>query len=155
MAKYGVFGKNLTDSDIRAIEALVQAAGATPSEIEVLDTIGLPAPDADNDIILVLGTPGVCADPELEADFVKAANGPRRAIWIWPEGSDATTVPPAAEMYCYSYVPWDAEKLRAVAADDDVTCFETAAGAPIPKVPTERNLCVEAEIKEIKETKAK
>jgi hypothetical protein len=40
-------------------------------------------------------------------------------------------------------VSWNAKKLRAVAADDDETCFETPAGEPLPKTPTERNICVE------------
>jgi hypothetical protein len=150
MARFAIFGKNLTPDEIVAVKALVNAAAECPTDVEVLAVVGPSDPDAENDVIVVLGTPGVCADPELEADFVKAANGSRRAIWVWPEGSEAIAVPPAAEKYCYSYVPWNPEKLRAAAADDDVTCFETAAGTPVAKVPTERNLCVEADPKEIK-----
>lgn len=151
MVRFSIFGKNLTPSEIEAVQALIKAAAENTAEVEVVTEVGSPDPDAENDVIVVLGTPKVCADAELENDFVKAANGPRRAIWVWPEGSDATAVPPGAEKYCYSYVSWNAQKLCAAAADDDVTYFETGGGAPVPKVDTERNLCVaETDLKEVK-----
>ena len=45
---------------------------------------------------------------------------------------------------------WSAGKLRAVMADDDVTYFEKPDGIPMPKVETERNLCVEEEDADMK-----
>jgi len=146
MARFTIFGKLLTDAELIALKALIEAAGGAVGDIEVVTVIGEPDPDAENDIVLLLGTPIVCADPDLEAAFVKAANGPRRAVWVWPEDGGTTTLPPAAAKYAYSYVSWNAEKLAEVIADDDVTYFEAATGEPIPKVPTERNLCVEEEV---------
>jgi hypothetical protein len=109
--------------------------------------VGDPDSNVDDEVILVLGTAPICADAETEANLAKAANGARRAIWIWPQDSAAAELPPGAAKYSYSVIPWDSEKLRAVSADDDVTCFETPSGEPLPKVPTERNLCVEEKVK--------
>lgn len=150
MARFTIFTKNLTADQVSKMQALAKASGDDDTMVEVTSNITLPDLNAENDIILVLGTPGVCAALDLEDDFIKAANGPRRAIWIWPEGAEDAAVPPSAEKYCYSYIPWDANKLRAVAADDDVTYFETATGTAVPKVRTERNLCIEAAPKEEK-----
>jgi hypothetical protein len=68
-----------------------------------------------------------------------------RAIWVWPQNATDANPPPPAKKYCYSIVSWDAKKFRAVAADDDVTCFENPDGTSRPKVDTERNLCVDEE----------
>lgn len=146
MTKFSILGKWLTNAEIEALKGLACEAGASPGTVTVVNAIeGLDQVAEDDDVILVLGTAPVCADSELEATFVKAANGPRRVIWVWPQ--DATSELPApAKKYCYSYVPWHADKLRAVVADDDLTCFETAAGEPVPKVHTERNLCVEEKV---------
>ncbi len=100
-------------------------------------------------------TPAACADASLDEELAKTQNGGRRAICIWPvEGDVPPEHPPAAKKYGYSIIPWDANKLRAVAADDDVFYFETPAGEPLPTVETERNLCV-VEVKPKIEEKAK
>jgi len=143
MARFTIFGKQLTEAEIEALKTLAEEAGGHAEEIEMLTEIGGPEPEAEDSLILMLGTPATCGDVDLEANLAKAANGARRAIWIWPETGDPTRLPPPAAKYCYSVIPWNAEKLRAVAADDDITCFETPTGEPLPKVPTERNLCVE------------
>jgi hypothetical protein len=104
--------------------------------------------------VLVVMTPATCADASLEEELAKTQNGGRRAICIWPvEGDVSPEHPPAAKKYGYSIIPWDADKLRAVAADDDVFYFETSAGEPLPTVETERNLCV-VEVKPKVEEKA-
>lgn len=93
-------------------------------------------------------TPAVCADPGIEAEPKKTPNGGRRAICGWPEGAPGTTeAPAAASNYAYSIIPWNVDKFRAVAADDDVMCFETPDGTAMPKVQMEHNLCVEEKAK--------
>jgi hypothetical protein len=147
MGRLTIFGKQLTKAEITELTTLAQEAGYNASEIDVVDEIGKPDLNAENDVIVLLGTPAACADPDLEMNLKKAANGPRRAIWIWPKDGGAAKLPPAAANYCYSYIQWSADKLHAVAADDDTTCFVSATGEPTPKVPTERNLCADEEEK--------
>jgi hypothetical protein len=147
MTRFTIFGKLLTPAEISALKALLDQAGCPADEIAVVNAIDDPDPDVEDDVIVLLGTDATCADADLETNLARAANGARRAIWIWPTDAIAAELPAPAAKYSYSAVPWSAEKLRAVAADDDVTCFETPAGRPLPKVPTERNLCVEREAK--------
>jgi hypothetical protein len=147
MTRFTILEKHLTPVEIEALKALVGQIVCPADEIVVVNAIGDPDPDVEDDVILVLGTDPTCADAEMETNLAKAAKGARRAIWIWPKDAGAVELPPPAKKYGYSVIPWSAEKLRAVAADDDVTCFETPAGKPLPKVQTERNLCVEEKAK--------
>lgn len=147
MTRFTLFGKQLTEAEIGALKALLAQVGCPADEIAVVDAVGDPDPDVEDEVILVLGTAATCADADIETNLAKAANGARRAIWIWPQDAAAAGLPAAAAKYSYSVIPWSAEKLGAVSADDDVTCFETPNGEPLPKVPTERNLCVEEKAK--------
>jgi hypothetical protein len=131
-----------------AVAELAAEAGCSREEIEVIPSIGDPIPDCDDEIVLVLISPATCADPDLEEELKKTPNGGRRAICIWPREGDIPAEPPsAANKYGYSIIPWNADKLRAVAADDDALCFETPTGAPLPKVEMEHNLCVDEKAK--------
>jgi len=103
------------------------------------------ASDLDDAIVLILGTPATCADSELEGNLARTSASTQRAIWVWPERSTQPDAPAAARKYCYSRVSWNAEKLRAVMADDDVIYIENANGDPLPAIETERNLCVDDE----------
>jgi hypothetical protein len=145
MAHVTIYGKCLTKPEIEALIALVANAACNEGEVVVVDGIESPAQAVPDPIVLILGTPAACADPDLEANLKSAHNIGHRAIWVWPEGNAPAELPPAAANYCYSYVPWDAKKLAAVTADDDVTCFETSTGEKVPRVPTDRNLCVDEE----------
>lgn len=146
MKRFTIFGKLLTRAEIEAVKTLLDQAGCFADEIAVVNVVDDPDPDVDDEVILVLGTDATCADADMETNLAKAAaNGARRAIWIWPKDAKAVELPAGAAKYSYSVIPWSPEKLRAVAADDDVLCFETPAGAPIPKVPTERNCVKEME----------
>jgi hypothetical protein len=146
VARLTIFGKHLTQAEIEALKALLDEASRPVDEIIIVDSVGDPDPDLDDEVVVVLGTAATCADADLDADLAKVANGPRRAIWVWPEGTEAAALPQPAAKYSYSIIRWDSGKLRDVVADDDITCFETPAGVPIPKVPTERN-CVEEKAK--------
>jgi hypothetical protein len=155
MRRIKILGRALSDAEAAAAVNLAKEAGCAASEIEVTASLGDPIPDCDDEIVLVVMTPATCADASLEEELAKTPNGGRRAICIWPvEGDIPAEHPPAAKKYGYSIIPWDADKLRAVAADDDVFCFETPAGEPLPTVETERNLCV-VEVKPNMEEKAK
>ena len=140
MTRFTIFAKNLTHAEIEALESLVREVICPGDEIVIEDFIGDPDPELD-EVVILLGTGATCADDDLDADLAKVANGSRRAIWVWPEGLQGAVLPRPAEKYTYSVIPWDSGKLHAVSADDDVTCRETPAGVPIPKVLTERN-CV-------------
>jgi hypothetical protein len=155
MRRIKILGKTLNDTETAALVDLAVEAGCSAAEIEVVATVGEPVPDCDDEIVLILMSPATCTDTGLEEEMAKTPNGGRRAICIWPlEGDLPTEPPPAVKKYGYSIIPWDAAKLSAVAADDDVLCFETSTGQPLPTVETERNLCV-VEVKPKVEQKAK
>jgi hypothetical protein len=144
MAHVTIYGKHLARGQIEALKKLVTEAACNEGEIVVVDAVEGPSAGSDP-VLLILGTPAICADADLEANLMRAHKTAQRVIWVWPDGAAPTEVPPAAAKYSYSYVPWDAKKLAAVTADDDVTCFENAAGEEVPAVATERNLCVDDE----------
>ena len=145
MAKATIFGRGLDPHEIEAFLALLAETGTCESPADVVETINAVSSDLVDAVVLLLGTPSTCADKELEANLAQAPASTQRAIWVWPKNSPETNPPPAARKYCYSIVSWSAEKLSAVMADDEVTCFEKANGAPLVKVETERNLCVDDE----------
>jgi hypothetical protein len=143
MSEVKILGKILTNHDVMELKALAAEAGCDLKNIEVVDSIGEPDPDSEDEVVLILATPATCSQADLEKEMAKAMNGARRAIWVWPKGAATAEVPEAAKKYSYSVVPWNAEKLAAVIADDDVICFELPTGQPMPKVKMEHNLCVE------------
>lgn len=145
MAQITIYGKYLTQAEVTSLKDLAAAAGCNDGEIVVVDIIESPAVAAADPVVLILGTPATCSDPDLEANLKRAHKIAQRVIWVWPDGTAPTELPPAAAKYSYSYVPWDAGKLAAVTADDDFTCFETASGEKVVPVDTERNLCVDDE----------
>jgi hypothetical protein len=146
MARVSIYGKPLSKAEVEALKKLVADAKCGDGPMAVVSAVEVSAPLAHDPVVLVVGTPATCSDPDLETNLARAHKAAQRVIWIWPQGSAPTELPPAVAKYAYSYVPWDAKKLAAVAADDDVTCFETATGEKVPPVPTERNLCVEEEL---------
>jgi hypothetical protein len=148
MRRIKILGTALSEGEVAAVSKLAAQAGCSPEEIEVTASVGDPVPDCDDEIVLVLLSPGTCADAGLEQELAKTPNGGRRAICIWPAEGDIPAEPPsAARKYGYSIIPWNADKLRAAAADDDVLCFETPDGTPLPKVEMEHNVCVDEEVK--------
>jgi hypothetical protein len=148
MRKIKLLAKGLTKAEIDAATKLAIEGGCAAEEIEVVDEVGEPDPACDEELVLVVMTPAVSADPDLETELKKTPNGGRRAICVWPEGTEAGQQPPAAAAnYAYSIIPWKPEKLSAVAADDDVMCFETPAGTALPKVKMEHNCCVDEQAK--------
>jgi hypothetical protein len=148
MRRIKILGNKLDAAALKALRALLAEAGFTTKEIEVITSVGEPDPACDDEIILVLTSLETCVDAALEKELAAAQRGGRRAICVWPANAQPTTEPPvAAQKYAYSVIPWDANKLRAVAADDDVLCFENPDGQPLPKPETERNLCVDEKAK--------
>lgn len=148
MRKIKLLAKGLTSAEIDAATKLAIEGGCSADEIEVVDGVGEPDPAYDEELVLVVMTPAVCADPDVETELKKTPNGGRRVICVWPEGAEAGQPPPAAAAnYAYSIIPWKSEKFSAVAADDDVMCFETATGTALPKVKMEHNCCVDEQAK--------
>lgn len=148
MRKIKLLAKGLTKGEIDAAVKLAMAGGCAADELEVVGEVGEPDPVCDDEVVLVVMTPGVCATPEVEAELKKTPNGGRRVICLWPESAEAKQQPPApVAKYAYSIIPWKSEKLSAVAADDDVMCFETPDGTPLPKVKMDHNECVEEQAK--------
>jgi hypothetical protein len=133
VAKVTIYGKGLTAEELQALKGLVAKAGCAEGDIVSVDSL-VPGVSDSN---------AICEDNSLEASLVQALGAAMRVIWVWPEDSEISELPLTIKKYCYSYVPWDAEKLAGVAADDDVTCFETPRGNPVPTIPTPRNICVE------------
>lgn len=143
LTRVKIFARTLTEAEVEAVATLASDAGCPADQIEAITSMGNPSPDSEDEVILLLGTPNTCADPDLESEFAQALKGGRRVIWIWPKEAETTALPMAAEKYCYSVITWNTEKLRTVAADDDVMCFESPIGDPLPKVPTRRHLCID------------
>jgi hypothetical protein len=143
MRRIKVLVKHLSSGDVGAVRKLLSEVGCLLEELELVETLGEPTPECDDEIVLVLMSEAVCADPNLGDELAKTPNGGRRVICIWPgDGGVPAEEPDAVGKYAYSIISWSADKLRAAMADDDVLTFETCSGAPRPTVDTERNLCV-------------
>jgi hypothetical protein len=148
MRKIKLLAKDLTQAEIDAAMKLAIEGGCSAEEIEIVGEVGEPDPACDEELILVVMTPAVCSNPDVEAELKKTPNGGRRAICVWPEDTEAKQQPPAAAAkYAYSIIQWKPEKFSAVAADDDVMCFETPDGTALPKVKMDHNECVEEQAK--------
>jgi hypothetical protein len=144
MPKIKLLSKGLTNGEINAALKLAITSGCAADELEVVGEVGDPDPVCDDEVVLVVMTPNVCADPEVETELKKTPNGGRRVICLWPENAEAKQQPPApVAKYAYSIIPWKSDKFSAVAADDDVMCFEAPDGTPLPKVKMDHNECVE------------
>lgn len=128
----------------KLIEMTAKAAGVSTSEIIVIDTIGDPDDACDDEVIIVPLTPDVAEDAEFENNISRVPVGGRRAICVWPSTGAEFQLPPTAQKFSYSIVPWDEKKLSAAVSNDDVTRFETASGDQLPPVETDRHLCVAA-----------
>jgi hypothetical protein len=150
MAKLSIFGKGLQAAEIKALMSLLAQTNTCDGPVAVVQAI--VAPEADDAVVVILGTSALCSDAELETYLTPAAGSPQRAIWVWPEGVTKADPPTAAKKFCYSIVPWNAQKLGEVIAGDDHVCFEGPAGEPLPKVEMDRNLCV---VEDVAEEKAK
>jgi hypothetical protein len=148
MRKIELLTLGLTKAEIEAAKQLSVEAGFTPDEIEAVPKLGEPDPDCDDELVLVVMTAPLCADAGLETELKKTPNGGRRAICVWPKAAAEKQQPPAAASnYAYSIIPWDADKFRAVAADDDVLYFEFPDGEAMPPVKMEHNCCVDEQAK--------
>ena len=148
MRRLRILTKHLTPEEIAALMELAVAGGFPSDEIELVPLIGTPLVDCDDEIILIPLSEAACVAGDLEDEVKQVSNGARRAICVWPADAKGDIEPPvAARKYAYSVVPWDAEKMKAAAADDDVLIFEMPSGAVMPKVYTERNMCVDEEAK--------
>lgn len=148
MRKIKLLAKGLTQTEIDAAVALAIASGCSAEEIEIVQEVGQPDPDCDEELVIFVLAPALCADPSIEGELKKTPNGGRRAICVWPDGAEPKQQPPAAaEKYAYSIIQPKPEKFSAVAADDDVMYRETPDGTPLPKVKMEHNECVEEKAK--------
>src|SRR5258708_6670812 len=107
MRKIKLLTKGLTQAEIDAAMKLALAGGCSAEEMEVVVEVGEPEPACDEELVLVVMTPAVCADPDVETELKKTPNGGRRAICVWPESAEAKQQPPAAAAkYAYSIIQW-------------------------------------------------
>lgn len=148
MRRITILGRNLKDREIEQIKHLAEDAGMTGDEVEVVDFVGEPDLDCEDEIVLILASPETCADPALETDLATTQQGGRRAICVWPEDAAADAQPPdAMKKYAYSIIRFDTDQFRVVATEEDQHYFEAPNGQPLPKPKTERNLCVDEKAK--------
>jgi hypothetical protein len=141
MRRIKILRKGLREADVNALSALLTKAGFSAKEIEIIGSIGEPDVNCEDELFAVLLS---SENPELEKDLAASHRGGRRTICIWPANARVDSEPPDSVLkHAYSVVPWNADKVRAAAANDDVLCFERPDGQPLPKAETERNLCVE------------
>src|SRR5258708_5640351 len=94
-----IFGKVLTKQQVEDLKGLLESAGCDPAQIEVLNAVGIPDPDCDDEVIIVMLTPAVCEADDLEKNVAQAQNGGRRVICIWPKDTAEVEAPPAAKKY--------------------------------------------------------
>lgn len=147
MTSLKILKKWLSEQELEQLLELLVEAGIVQDDVEVVDSVRDPDPACEDEVLLLLATDATCEAPDLEKEMVRAQNGPRRTIVVWPAQSSETAWPPTAKKYAYSIVPSDPAKLSEVLADDDVTRFEDSSGQPLPKIEMEHNLCVEEEKK--------
>lgn len=124
------------------LKMAASAAGIPQSGIEIVEEVGEPEEDCDDEVILTILTPSINTDDKFEKNLEKAPIGGRRAICIWGKTGEQFPLPPAVQKFSYSIIPWNLDKLRAAIVLDDVTCFENPSGQPLPPVDTDRNVCV-------------
>jgi hypothetical protein len=79
MRRITILGRNLKDKEIEQIKRLAEDVGMNGDEIELVDAIGEPDPDCEDEIVLILASPETCADPALETDLAITQRGGRRA----------------------------------------------------------------------------
>jgi hypothetical protein len=148
MRRARILAAGLTEQEVADLKELCLRAGFTDEELDAVPVVAAPIADCDDELLLVPLSLAVRQAPQLEGELIKAHSGARRTICVWPEGTDPQSTPPeAVRKYAYSIVPWDADKLRRAAADNDVLIFEAPTGETLPTVPVERNLCVDEEAK--------
>lgn len=147
MRRIRILAKALSEDEIKAAAQLLEDAGFEGDEVDVVDEVGEPLADCDDELALIVLTDEVCGGADLEQQLAKQHNGGRRAICVWPATAPLTAEPPlAVRKYAYSIIPSDANKLGEVCGDDDVTRFEAPSGEPLPKPEMDR-LCNEEKAK--------
>ena len=144
MRRIRILGRNLSKEAVAAMKRLAAEVAQPGDKVEVIDAVGEPDPDCDDEIVLISASPETCADPALEGDLKTTQRGGRRAICVWPEHSGAGPQPTEAMLnHAYSIIQFEAGRCRTVVDEEDQHIFETPDGQPLPKPETERNLCVD------------
>ena len=141
MTRLKIYKRGLTPAELAELLDLLRAAGYVLEDVELVDGVGDPADDCEDDVFLILLTEPLCQDPAFEANLAKVPNGGRRAVCVWPQGGADRVLPSAVDKFSYSLIAWNPDRLRAVLVDDDEVCFETASGASRPAPDTERLEC--------------
>lgn len=131
----------LTASTAQALQRLIVASGVDPSDIELIEDLPEQTQYADDEVIICVLGPELLAEPSLEASFLRAIGSGRRIVAVWPYGGAPVELPASFLKYCYSVVPWDAERLRPVLVEEDHLCFETQDGEPLEMPEPERREC--------------
>jgi hypothetical protein len=57
MRRITILGRNLKDEEIEQIKHPAEEAGTAGDEIEVVDAVGEPDPDCEDEIVLILASP--------------------------------------------------------------------------------------------------
>jgi len=143
MARIQVYGPVLRKAESTDLLDLLQGAGCEPGSVKFIDHIPDPIEGAEDVVLIVMLTPEVISDRNLEQQLAKATNGGRRVVCIWPPEASNEPAPASVEKYSYSLVSWNPDRLRSVLSDDDVICFETPAGNARPTPTTDRHICAE------------
>jgi hypothetical protein len=142
MPKVYVFIMNLLQEEIDALILLLQSAGISADQIELVNEVEAPQDGCEDDVFVFLLTPATIGSVAVQEAISKVPDGGRRAICIWPEGAAAdTALPTAMENFSYSTVSWKSPKLGSVITEVDTTCFEKPSGDPVTPPDTERHEC--------------
>src|SRR4051812_8689261 len=94
-----IYGPQLQGRDKRRLLDLLESAGQDVNAVKHLDGIPGPVEGPDDVVMIVMLTPDVASNPNLEAELAAATKGGTRVVCIWPEQAPDEPAPTAVEKY--------------------------------------------------------
>jgi hypothetical protein len=141
MIKVHILRRDLSTTDAGALRALLIDAGCPSGQIDVVDHVGAPGENSDEEVVVTVLSSSVLTAPDLEVTLLNTLNGGRRTIGVWPKNCEQESLPPAVLKYCFSVVPWDPDRIRLVVTGEDYICFESPRGEPLETPSEEHRIC--------------
>ena len=98
--------------------------------------------EIDPDVLIVVLTPELNADPGLEGSLRKAVSEGCNIVGIWPIGTCAGAAPSGFKKYSSDQVIWGSDAVRkAIFGGVEEPAYQAPDGAPQQAVKTPRNCC--------------
>lgn len=71
MAKVKILKKTISEQELKEMFALLEGAGCDAGDIEVIESVGAPDSESEDEVVVVLGSSANCDDPALEEELAK------------------------------------------------------------------------------------